>query len=43
MKKNANVLKAYTVCSYTKDPGLTEAFKRHNPELAALRTGTFIF
>ncbi|MGN7756357.1 hypothetical protein ACTJIV_02695 [Chryseobacterium sp. 22532] len=40
MKKNTNVPKACRVYRYTKDP---EAFKRNNTELAALRTGTFIF
>jgi hypothetical protein len=40
MKKNTNVPKACREYRYTKD---LEAFKRNNTELAALRTGTFIF
>lgn len=43
MKKNTNVPKACREYRYTKDPEVAEAFKRNNTELAALRTGTFIF
>ncbi|MGK6342235.1 hypothetical protein ACMGDK_08360 [Chryseobacterium sp. DT-3] len=42
MKRNTNILKACTACSYAKDPELTEAFKRNKTELTALGTGTFI-
>jgi len=43
MKKNTNIPKACRAYRYTKDLEVTEAFKRNNMELAAWRTGTFIF
>ncbi|WP_262483707.1 hypothetical protein [Chryseobacterium sp. BLS98] len=43
MKKSTNVPKAYAACIYTKNPVLSEAFKRNNTELTELRTSTFIF
>jgi hypothetical protein len=42
MKKNTIIFKTCTAFSYTKDPELTEDFKRNKTELTALRTGTFI-